>query len=164
VSSAREKQVRRALAAERSRQKRPTDAELAAYRRWIRRAIPWVLVLNFAMIVLLIWQGIYGAIAANLTVMPMLWLCWWLIRIAEARDAAPPPPTPTRPMVGPWANVGGEQLTTDDEPLDDGPTHTVPGDCIYTDKDECVICGAKHPFHPSNVPVRAKWPHPLDNA
>jgi hypothetical protein len=89
LPSARERQVRRALAAERARRRRDVDAEVAMYRTWVLRAIPWVAGLNVAMMVFLIWRGMPYAITANITVLPLLWLARWTVRLAEARDARP---------------------------------------------------------------------------
>lgn len=79
----REKQVARALAAER---RRTVDEEVAYYRRLVKRAIPWVMVLNVVVMGFEIWHGVYGAIAANLSVLPMLWLSRWLVIVAEHRE------------------------------------------------------------------------------
>lgn len=86
ATSARKRQVRRALAAERSRQRRTTDEEIAAYRRWVKRAFPGILVLYALLTATMIYRGAWAAIPAYVAVLPSLWLSWWMIRLAERRD------------------------------------------------------------------------------
>lgn len=106
LPSARERQVRRALAAERARRRRDVDAEVAMYRTWVLRAIPWVAGLNVAMIAFLIWRGMPYAITANITVLPLLWLARWTVRLADARQTGPPGPVGPPGAPGPVGPPG----------------------------------------------------------
>jgi hypothetical protein len=149
IPTKRDRQVRRALAAERARQRRDVDAEVAMYRRYVKRALPWVAALNVAMIVFLISRGMAYAIAGNVAVLPILWLSWVMVTIADARDSE-------QRARRAWAAVSDEHADAlEREVLRDGPTdhhHHAPADCVYTDADECVICGERHPLAPPVEP------------
>lgn len=142
LPSARDRQVRRALAAERRR--RTVDEEVAAIRRWVKRGIPVVAALNVATIGVLIWQGMAYAIAGNLVVLPLLWLSRWLLIVAEARDFRR---DTHREMV---ETASDAIIGTTDRRFVQGvgpsPQHEAPRDCIFIIGDpDCQVCGERDP-------------------
>jgi hypothetical protein len=174
----------------------------------VLRAIPWVAGLNVAMMVFLIWRGMPYAITANITVLPLLWLARWTVRLAEARDARPDTAiaaVPDDDELASWLRaIDVEYLAGDLSDAEwaeerkryeqlygahrvqhaltparvercaacNGPlhptgrhcvdptcslgtapsSHVAPQDCIYTDADECEVCGERHPLAPPVAP------------
>jgi len=87
--SKRERQVRRALAAERARRRRTVDAEIAAVRHWLKRAIPAAAAANLLFIPFSIYLGAPEAMIAPIALLPNLAISYVLLLHAEQRDAPP---------------------------------------------------------------------------